>query len=105
MYNDPELTAHAVGVFEGFLRPDDVLGLVAAMGGEDFGRYHRSQGFPAFMFRLGAVKESTWKKSQKKGAEPLPSLHSSRFAPDPEPSLETGVRAMSRLALSLLDAR
>ena len=105
MYNDPELTAHAARVFEGFLGPDDVLGLVPAMGGEDFGRYPRSQGFPAFMFRLGAVKASTWKKSQKKGGEPLPSLHSSRFAPDPEPTLETGVRATSRLALSLLGAR
>jgi len=32
----------------------------------------------------------------------LPSLHSSRFAPLPGPTLETGVTAMSLLALDLL---
>jgi len=102
MYNDPALTRRAVEVFEAFLGEERVGEMVAAMGGEDFGRYHRSQGFPAFMFRLGVVKQSSWKQSQEPGGEPLPSLHSSRFAPDPEPSLETGVRALSRLALSLL---
>ena len=36
------------------------------------------------------------------GGEPLPSLHSSRYAPLPEPTLRTGVRSMANLALSLL---
>ena len=102
MYNDPELAARAVEVFVALLGEDNVREMVAAMGGEDFGRYHRSQGFPAFMFRLGGVNESRWKRSRKRRGEPLPSLHSSRFAADPGPTLETGVRAMSRLALSLL---
>lgn len=104
MYNDPALAARAVEVFDSFLGPDRVNELVPAMGGEDFGRYHRSQGFPAFMFRLGVVEASRWQQSQEPGSEPLPSLHSSRFAPDPAPSLETGVRTTARLALSLLGA-
>jgi hippurate hydrolase len=33
---------------------------------------------------------------------PLPSLHSSRFAPDAEPAIRTGVRAMTAAALELL---
>jgi hippurate hydrolase len=101
MYNDPELTAQGAAIFEGFLGEDSVRAMPAAMGGEDFGRYHRAKGFPAFMFRLGSVPRDKWEAAQK-GGDPLPSLHSSRYAPDPEPTLETGVRATTRLALSLL---
>lgn len=102
MYNDPELTAAAAEVFRGFLPPDDVLSMPAAMGGEDFGRYSRNLGAPAFMFRLGSVDAAAWEASLRPGATPLPSLHSSRYAPDPGPTLETGVGAMARLALALL---
>jgi hippurate hydrolase len=102
MYNDPVLTAAAVEVFRGFLPPDDVVEMPAAMGGEDFGRYARKLGIPAFMFRLGSVDTAKWEASLRPDAPPLPSLHSSRYAPDPAPTLETGVGAMSRLALALL---
>jgi amidohydrolase len=101
MYNDPELAAAAALVFEGFVGKDEVTPLPAAMGGEDFGRFHRSQGFPAFMFRLGTVGREQWAASRA-GGEPLPSLHSSRFAPEPKVTLATGVGATARLALSLL---
>jgi hippurate hydrolase len=101
MYNDPALTAEAAALFRGFLGDENVVALAAQMGGEDFGRYHRAKGFPALMFRLGAVDPARWQASQQ-GGEPLPSLHSSRFAPDPEPTLGTGIRATSRLALALL---
>jgi len=33
---------------------------------------------------------------------PLPGPHTSKFEPDPEPTLETGVTAMTGVALSLL---
>jgi len=33
---------------------------------------------------------------------PLPSLHSSKFAPVPEPTIKTGIMAMSAAALELL---
>ena len=56
MYNDPELTRAAVEILEGFLPAEDVVPMKAAMGGEDFGRYHRKVGMPAFMFRLGSVE-------------------------------------------------
>jgi hippurate hydrolase len=101
MYNDPALTAAAAALFRGFLGEENVVPLPAAMGGEDFGRYHREKGFPAFMFRLGAVEPAEWQASHA-GGEPLPSLHSSRFAPDAEPTIETGIRATARLALALL---
>ena len=34
----------------------------------------------------------------------LPSIHSSNYAPDPGPTLETGIRTMTAIALSVLDA-
>jgi metal-dependent amidase/aminoacylase/carboxypeptidase family protein len=33
---------------------------------------------------------------------PLPSLHSSKFAPVPEPTIKTGIAAMTAAALDLL---
>jgi hippurate hydrolase len=36
---------------------------------------------------------------------PLPSLHSSKYYPDPVPTIQTGVRSLTTLVLSLLDAR
>jgi hippurate hydrolase len=101
MYNDPDLAEKAAGIFRAFLGEEDVVLMVAAMGGEDFGRYHRAKGFPAFMFRLGSIPAARIIEAER-GGEPLPSLHSSRYAPDPAPTLATGVGAMSRLALSLL---
>ena len=101
MYNDPKLAARGAALFAAFLGEERVHALPAAMGGEDFGRYHRAKGFPAFMFRLGIVERDRYEDSLE-GGDPLPSLHSSRFAPDPEPTLETGLRATARLALELL---
>jgi hippurate hydrolase len=101
MYNDPDLAAQGAAIFASFLGAERVVQMPAAMGGEDFGRYHRAKGFPAFMFRLGSVSQKQFDAAEK-GGPPLPSLHSSRYAPDPEPTLRTGLRATGRLALALL---
>ena len=75
------------------------------MGGEDFGRYSKHLNVPGFIFWLGSVERQRHAASKKPGGEPLPSLHSGRYAPDPEPTIRTGVRCMTALALSLLDER
>jgi hippurate hydrolase len=101
MFNDPGLTAHAVESFRSLLGEENVTEIAATMTGEDFGRYTRAAEFPTFLYRLGSVNPERWKASGE-GGEPLPSLHSSRYAPDAEPTLRTGIRSMGRLALSLL---
>jgi len=101
MYNDPALAAKGAAVFSELLGAERVIALPAAMGGEDFGRYHRAKGFPAFLFRLGSVSAARFEEART-GGDPLPSLHSSRYAPDPAPTLQTGVRATARLAFALL---
>jgi hippurate hydrolase len=51
---------------------------------------------------LGAVKQETYDASRKAGGKPLPSLHSSLFAPDPDPTIAVGVKAMTLSAINLL---
>jgi hippurate hydrolase len=103
MFNDPELVAHGVDVFRSLLGEKNVSEVVATMTGEDFGRYTRRAEFPTFLYRLGSVDPERWREAGA-GGDPLPSLHSSRYVPAVEPTLRTGLRTMSRLALSLLGA-
>jgi hippurate hydrolase len=102
MYNDPQLTAAAVDVFRSVLGAENVVEKKAEMGGEDFGRYARALQVPGFMYRLGAVHRKAYRASLKEGSPPLPPVHSSRFLPDPEPTLRTGLESMGNLALALL---
>ena len=104
-YNHPKLAAAAVEVFNRVIGPDNVIVAPQVMGGEDFGRYSKYLDVPGFMFWLGSVESRRHQASQKPGGEPLPSLHSGKYAPDPEPTIRTGVRCMTTLALSLLDER
>ena len=104
-YNDPQLTATAVGVIGAVIGKDNVQARRPVMGGEDFGRYSKFLKVPGFMFMLGSVPHERYEASRREGGEPLPSLHSSKYYPDPEPTIRTGVRCLSSLALSLLDAK
>jgi len=71
------------------------------MGGEDFSQYSRTgENVPSLIYWLGAVNPQTHAESQG-GALALPSLHSPFFAPDAEPTIETGVAAMTAAALDL----
>ena len=70
------------------------------MGAEDFGLYSRG-GVPIFMFRLGTIPPDRLKEAKTKG-EPLPSLHSAQYQPDPAPSIETGIRSMTAAVAELL---
>jgi hippurate hydrolase len=53
------------------------------------------------MFILGAVDPAKVLESEKTG-KPLPPLHSSLFQPLPEPTIRTGVKAMTVAVLDLL---
>ena len=52
------------------------------------------------MFRLGTVSEKDFNLSLD-GKLRLPTLHSANFAPDPQPTIQTGVLAMTEAALEL----
>jgi hippurate hydrolase len=101
-YNDPALTRRVHGALTTWLGADNVKTIDPEMGGEDFSRYGRTaERVPICMFRLGVVAPDLFAESQRTGA-PLPSLHSNKFAPLPEPSIKTGVTGMVGVALEML---
>jgi amidohydrolase len=101
-YNDPALMRRVRAAIAGWLGADNVRNIDPEMGGEDFGRFALpGRKVPISMFRVGAVDPAKYAESQRTG-EPLPSLHSSKFAPLPEPTIKTGVTALTAAALDLL---
>ncbi len=100
-YNDPKLTERLAGVFAKALGAENVVELAPVMMSEDFGYLSLDNAIPASLFSLGAVDPAKVKAS-KEGGPALPSLHSALFAPVPEPTLRTGVKAMTSAALDLL---
>jgi amidohydrolase len=102
LYNDPALTQRITGVLSDWLGSENLKPIQPEMIGEDFSRYGRTtEKVPSTMIRLGAVAPKTWHEAQRTGA-PLPSLHSSKFAPAPEPTIKTGVTVLTAAALDLL---
>ena len=101
-YNDPALVKRVNGVFAEWFGKDVLIERKPTMGGEDFGRYGTTRHkIPIYMFRLGSISPAVVQRARATG-KPLPSLHSSIFAPDPEPTITTGVTAMSAAVLDLL---
>ena len=74
------------------------MNLAPVMVSEDFGRFGLDgHQIPTVLFWLGAVDPA-----KIASGVPLPSLHSSIYAPAAEPALRTGVTAMSEVAIALL---
>jgi amidohydrolase len=102
LYNDPALTARVANVFRHWLGEGNVLERKPVMGGEDFGQFGRTEHkIPIFMFGVGTVTPESFKEAMKTG-KTFPSVHSPFFAPDPEPTIKTGITAMTAAALELL---
>ena len=101
-YNNPELTKRLVKIWKQVLGPDNVEATEPTMGGEDFSEYSLpDHSIPAVDFHIGAVEPVKVAESKKTGM-PLPSLHSSRFAPVPEPTIRIGTIAMTSAVLELM---
>jgi hippurate hydrolase len=98
--NDADLTARLRKVFQKSIGAENVVQDEPSMGGEDFSRYGRA-GVPIVMYWLGTISQSRLERFEQLGVPP-PSLHSSQYYPDVEPSLRTGVVTMTAAALDLL---
>jgi amidohydrolase len=102
-YNNPELTQRLVGVWKKALGQQNVEIVDPTMGGEDFSEYSLpDHSIPAVDFHVGAVASEKIAASKKPDAPPLPSLHSSKFAPVPEPTIRTGIIGMTSAVLELM---
>jgi hippurate hydrolase len=102
VYNDPALTRRVHATLAATFGAAVVKTLEPETIGEDFSRYGRTpEHVPICLFRLGAVAPEKIAESERTGV-PLSSLHSSKFAPVAEPTIRTGVKAMTSVALDLL---
>ncbi len=101
-YNDPELADRVINAMEKAGVSEMIVEGDPVMSGEDFSQYGRTADkIPSFIFWVGAVDPAKYQQSLVDGTS-LPSLHSPFFAPLPEPTIKTGVRAMTVAALELL---
>jgi amidohydrolase len=100
-YNDPALAERVRGVAERALGANHVETAESVMGSEDVGLFTLDGKIPGVMFRLGASDPDKLAKAKETGV-PLPSVHSPLFAPVYAPTIETGVTAMTAMALDLL---
>jgi hippurate hydrolase len=100
-YNDPVLVDRLVVAFKQVLGEENVVKLPPVMGSEDFGNFSLGQKIPTAIFWLGASDPEKVRANRESGAA-LPGWHSALFAPVPEPTLRTGVKAMTAAALELM---
>ena len=102
MYNNPELTKRLVAVWKKSLGDENVEIVDPVMGGEDFSEYSLpDHSIPAVNFHFGAVDPEKIAQFKKQGKE-LPTLHSSKFAPVPEPTIRIGIIGMTVAVLDLM---
>ncbi len=100
--NDAALTRRVAASLEKAVGKDNVVAGKPVMASEDFSLFALSDPKPPIcMFWLGAVDPAKIKDAEEKGTR-LPSLHSSEFAPLPEPAIRTGVKAMTTVVMDLL---
>jgi hippurate hydrolase len=101
LYNDPKLAGRAKVLLSKVLGADNVFDQEPAMPSEDFGIFGMDHKIPTFMFWLNAMDPAKLAAAQAEG-KTLAGPHNSHFEPNPEPTLKTGVIAMTSLAVGLL---
>jgi amidohydrolase len=101
-YNNPELTKRLVAVWKKSLGDENVEIVDPTMGGDDFSEYSLpDHSIPAVYFHFGAVDPAKIAE-YKQGGKELPTLHSSKFAPVPDPTIRTAIIGMTTAVLELM---
>jgi hippurate hydrolase len=96
-YNDPALTERLAAALRPAIGEQNVLKTDPLMVSEDFSLYRLDGKIPTAMLQLGAVTPARIASGER-----LPSLHSSKFWPEPEPTLRTGVKGMTTMVWELM---
>jgi hippurate hydrolase len=101
-YNDPGLAARVKSTLARALGAAQVMDAAPLLASEDFGLFGlEGHKIPTVLFWLGAIDPAKF-AAAKASNQSLPGFHNSHFEPSPEPTLRTGVLAMTSVALSLL---
>jgi len=102
--NDPDATERVAATLAEVLGADNAIASEPVMGSEDFGLFGRDAGVPSVFWFVGAIDPETYHDAASRGrvAQEIPSNHSPFFAPEPEPTIISGVRCMTAVALDWL---
>jgi amidohydrolase len=91
LVNDSALTRRVAAVLVRELGPARAKDTPPEMASEDFAEFQLA-GIPTLMLRVGAAEQAKYDAAMKSGAT-LPSLHSSQFVPDREPTIKSAMTA------------
>lgn len=102
--NDPQLAARLQRALEPVLGKENVVNDQRRMVSEDFGEFGMAAGVPSVLMFVGAVDPQKLAAAKRTG-ETLPSLHSSKWAPDLEPTMRTATLTEVTSALDLFNGK
>ncbi len=100
VYNDPALTARTAAVFQAAFGDKASVNAAPTPTSEDFSEFVDA-GVPCVFFNIGVYDPARVVAAQA-GGPPLPVNHSPYFAPVPEPTIRTGVEAMSLAVMNVM---
>nr|WP_233576317.1 amidohydrolase [Saccharopolyspora rhizosphaerae] len=105
LLNDPDATARTAGALRAALGEKSVVDLPPAMASEDVGLFGTAAGVPTCYWFFGGTDAVRFQEAVAEDAvaERIPANHSPHFAPEVEPTLTTGVKALTTAALEWLD--
>ncbi|MDM0109190.1 amidohydrolase [Variovorax sp. J22R24] len=92
--NDVAVVDRTETIFKSAFGSAKVKRMPPATPSDDFAEFV-SAGVPSMFFFIGVLDPKDVEASRQPGGKPLPSNHSPFFAPVPEPSIKTGIKAMS----------
>ncbi len=99
--NDGPLVRKTVAALKTELGDANIVEVPPVTASEDFSEF-AAQGVPTMFFFLGVIDPKVIAAAKAPGGKPVPFNHSPLFAPVPEPSITTGVRAMTTAVLAAL---
>jgi hippurate hydrolase len=102
--NDPAFAARVKAAFVQKLGAARVIDLDPSMASEDFQLFGLAAKVPSVIYWLGGVPQAKWDAAQN-GGPAIPSLHNGGWAPDPAPTIATGVETMTAAAVMLMPVR
>lgn len=101
--NDAKVVERTTAALKAALPGVQIAQVPPITASEDFSEFLNA-GVPGMMFFVGVSAPEDVAAAMKPGGKPLPFNHSPFFAPVPEPSIKTGVQAMSVAVLTALGA-
>ncbi|MDI2029902.1 amidohydrolase [Saccharopolyspora sp. TS4A08] len=104
LVNDPDATDRTAEALRTALGEHAVLDLPPAMASEDVGLFGTEAGVPTCYWFFGGTEPGRFQKALAEDAvaEMIPANHSPHFAPEIEPTLTTGVKALVTTTLEWL---